>query len=134
MAEQESVTLSWTRTTVEKFSVDIDADALRSIIAEHSPRQSVHDMLADRIDWLNTKETEAVLQAVIAHMTGMGQAPEGELQSEDFDDIEHDATDLSEQNTCDECGEYTADCTCCDDCGEADCVCGEDEDEDNEND
>jgi hypothetical protein len=134
MAE-EIVTLAWTKTTVEKFSdVQIDADVLRAILAAHAPVMSMHDMLSDRLDWLPTREQEAVLTAVVEHLTAAGHAPEGELDSAEYDGLEHDAEELSEHDTCDECGELSSDCTCCEDCGEAECVCDEDDGEDEEDD
>lgn len=137
MAEQEYVKLSWTKTTVETFSeIEIDASTLRGIIAEHAPRvvgDPALPMLSERLDWLNTKETEAVLSAVVAHLADAGHAPEGELDREEFEDLEHDAEDLAE-HFCSECEERSEDCTCCGDCGEAECVCEDDDDEDDDDD
>lgn len=41
-------------------------------------------------------------------------------------------TEEYEEETCEQCGELELDCECCYDCGEYDCVCGEDDEGDDD--
>lgn len=125
--------MSWTETVVHNFSdVMISADKLREIVKTVAPRlegTAGCEFLSGYLDWLNTEETREVLVAVKAHLASVGDAPEGELASEDAEDLEHDAEDLSEHDECEGgCGYHPDDCECEEDDDD------EDEDDDEEDD
>jgi hypothetical protein len=128
MADQEFVTFTWTKTTVVDFKdVKVDANVLRAIITEHAPHLDAWGTVYERLDAaIGTKYIDLILADVVSLTSA-----EGDLQSEDIDDVEQDAEDLAE-NFCEECNEHHEDCTCCGDCGEAECTCDNDEDEDEE--
>jgi hypothetical protein len=135
MADQEFVTFTWTKTTVVEYKeIKIDVNALRAIITEHAPHLDAWSTVQERLDAASGTKYSDLIQAAVAERVNA----EGDLQSEDIDDVEHDAEDLAE-NFCEECEERHEDCTCCVECGEAECTCededgededGEDEDED----